>query len=596
MKIATSKFALFLIVCLCITSCAEESLSVQEPITIFPEPVQISIASLNGSVEDEDGLPLIGAQVTCLNCLPEAEMITDEKGNFQFLNVPFSGNTGFLAVTAEGYFDGYRRLGIVENRINYTRVQLRERQSVGNLSTAEGGTLNHASGARIDLPVNGIIDVNGMQYTGNYEVYMSWIDPSSKDLNMSMMGDLSAIDAENNLVGLATYGMLQVELESPDGISLNLANQSSATLEFPVPASLIENAPVEIPLWSYSEEEGYWIEEGTALLVGDKYVGEVTHFSTWNVDVKIDPVNICGSIGTIARNQEIDLPYFQVELSGDSFQSVGGWLCNDGSFNFINVPSGESLTLRIKDLCGETVGFLDLGPYESGKVNLDPVILDNDFDISFINLSGASTDCNGAPLTNGIVLIDYDLDVISFPTDENGNFNVTIPTCGVFNGSIQIVNNEDFTSSVSIPISNLTENFSLNTVPVCDGEIEEFFHYTIDATDINGNIERIEHFILDPKSIDFAQTLGLFLVSATDITNFFIRFNLLPELEVGDRYDTIFEIILTTNQGVFDANLNYELEITALGDEVRPGLFEFVEGTFTNEPNNSKGSFRVRSI
>lgn len=598
-SMTTIKLALFALLSLYIVGCADDIIIEQEPTIIFPDPVELIPASLLGSVEDEAGLPIEGATVTCLNCLPQEELQTDEDGNFQFLDMEIRGNSGYLSISAPGQFDSHKRLSIVQDRINYTRIQLRQKLSLGTINTTQGGTLDHTSGASIVLPSNGIIKADGTAYFGDYEVYMSWIDPTSEDLNMTMMGDLSAIDSENNLVGLSTYGMLQVELETPDGTPLNLAIQNTATLEFPVPSSLRGNAPATIPLWSYDEAAGYWIEEGSAELIGDEYIGEVTHFSTWNVDVKIDPVNICGRIGTEARDRKIDLSYFQIKLSGASFQGVGGWLCDDGSFSFINVPAGEELTLDVFDFCGELVERIELGPYNTGKVDLDLITLEPENSINFIKVTGMAIDCDSLPLTQGLVSFDLGFNNYIFPVDTDGSFEAVLTTCGEFEASVQVVNTNlsELAASIPIFINSQSPDYNLKTIQACGDTPEEYFYFKVE--NVNKEILVEEILTLAP------QILLQFNISTYTIQCIHpnleywvnIEFTDLPEenKNVSGSGDILTDVF--SQLGLIYNSENLTINFSSVGPEIIPQVNEYVEGSFEGFDDNNNfvtGTFRAK--
>jgi len=147
----------------------------------------------------------------------------------------------------------------------------------------DGGTIETNDGAKVTFGSNTIIDSNGNLYNGSVSVYAHWYDPTSEDLSLTMPGDLRATDALGNEVQLATFGMLAVELETPDGQPLNISEGNTAELTFPL-EELADGAPNEIPLWYLDEESGIWKEEGQATKVGNTYVGEVSHFSFWNCD------------------------------------------------------------------------------------------------------------------------------------------------------------------------------------------------------------------------------------------------------------------------------------------------------------------------
>src|SRR5690606_37192675 len=105
-----------------------------------------------------------------------------------------------------------------------------------------------------------------------------------EDLHTQMPGMLmGVVDDEPQL--MLSYGMVGVELSDAMGQPVQLAPGSPATVRFPVMASQQSDAPATIPLWWFDEDLGYWIQEGEAALVGTEYVGEVAHFSWWNIDV-----------------------------------------------------------------------------------------------------------------------------------------------------------------------------------------------------------------------------------------------------------------------------------------------------------------------
>ena len=439
----------------------------------FPTTTEVTTASITGQVIDSNDQAIADATVICVSCADELTVTTEEDGSFSFNSVEINGSQAYLSVTYPGAFDAFRRLALVEDRQNYTRIKLRDRTLMGQINSNTGGTISMNNGAQLILPENGIIDANGNRFDGDYEVYMAWIDPTAVDLTETMMGDLSGIDTEGNLMGLSTFGMLQIELAA-NGAELNLSGGAEAELQFPVPTELRSMAPAVIPLWSYNEEYGYWVEEGQAELVGDMYVGTVTHFSTWNVDSKFDPINLCGDINIITRGTEVGLSYFEIQLSGDSFNSVGGWLCDDGSFNFLNIPSGEPLTIEIINYCGEVVHTEDLGPY-SENTKLETIVITNEEGLNEVTVQGNALTCDGAVVKDGRATIAFDNRTFQFPLNEDGEFLFAIPICNNLIGNMTIFNFDDQFTSASIPISNVNNSYIFDDLSLCT-ESEEFYY------------------------------------------------------------------------------------------------------------------------
>ena len=466
-------FYISVITVLLISSCANEGLDTEpntpstpgepteRPTDInFPTTDVVTLTSITGRVVNGGDMPVTGAVVTCLSCKVSQSVTTETDGSFSFQSIENEGEQAYLSVEKRGSFNAFRRMPLVPNRQNYTSIELRDKTVQRRVNSATGGAVSLSSGAQVTLPQDGILDADGNIYNGEYNVYMAWIDPTDNNLNEAMMGDLSGIDSDGELMGLSTFGMLQVELESESGESLNLQGGAQAELQFPVPAELRSMAPQTIPLWSYDETHGYWVEEGSATLVGDTYIGSVTHFSTWNVDAKFDPVDLCGEVRLYSGSTEVGLPFFEIRLSGDSFNSVGGWMCEDGSFNFINIPSGEELTLSIYNYCGELVKAEVVGSL-SEDTKIDPIVIADQTELNEVRVSGNALTCGGDPVTNGRITVYFDNRTLNFPLDANGGFELAIPICGNLTATLTILNLDDFSNSVPLQISSVNSNYTL---------------------------------------------------------------------------------------------------------------------------------------
>ena len=170
---------------------------------------------------------------------------------------------------------------------NYTVIQMLTRFEAGVIDNSTGGVVTLENGSQLTLPADGVANRDGSPYSGAVHVKMNSIDPASLDLFEQMPGNLSGFGLEGELAAMASYGMLMVELESENGTLLQMAEGKEAELQFAVPDKLLADAPSQIPLWYFDEEEGYWYEEGSAVLQFDKYIGKVSHFSTWNCDRKV---------------------------------------------------------------------------------------------------------------------------------------------------------------------------------------------------------------------------------------------------------------------------------------------------------------------
>lgn len=610
-------FYLVLVISICFLSCGDDlniknpnepTVPINNPTNYnpdvdFPEPGASLVTSISGVVTDLVGDGLVDAIVTCVSCEDRPTTTTDEKGGFSFIKVKNEGAEAYLSVSSRNKFDGYRRFPVLADKQNYTSFMLRDKVMQASIDAQSGGTTKLSSGAEMILPSNGIINAQGQKYTGDVDVYFSWIDPSSEELAETMMGDLSGIGTDGELVGLSTFGMLQVELESADGSALNLAEGSTAELLFPVPSELLGMAPQEIPLWSYDEVHGYWVEEGSAKLTDGNYVGTVSHFSTWNVDAKVDPINVSGEIRLVSRGTEVGLSFFELRLSGESFNSVGGWLCDDGSFTFNNVPAGETLTIEITDYCGTVIETLVVGPFAESTV-IDPIIISEATQLNEVLISGNATDCDGNALANGKVSVFIGDRPFSFPVEAQGDFLFAIMLCSGADANLQIINLDDFSTSADILITSQNENFTLTDIALCQ-ENEEYFYYEwLDSLSQN---TWEPYLMTEPDLVWYTKQDDLFLfqfISApnSDVSTIgFSKTLILNQMITGNPGDGI---LIPDGNGGYESLItgqDFEFYFSDIGALNADGNPSYIQGTFqtiifgsaSGEPD-FKGSFKLK--
>lgn len=141
------------------------------------------------------------------------------------------------------------------------------------------------AGARLLLPAGALVDAQQNPVTGPVTLQFATLNPARR----SLPGDYRALTSSNQPGELLSYGALYAQFRDASGRALNLKAGTSAEIRVPVPVEQQSSAGVSIPLWSYDEARGVWVEEGKAALQktpqGPVYVGQTTHFSSLNMDV-----------------------------------------------------------------------------------------------------------------------------------------------------------------------------------------------------------------------------------------------------------------------------------------------------------------------
>jgi uncharacterized protein (TIGR02145 family) len=459
----------FASICLCVSlSGCKKEINEPDPIvppttgggsTYFGSSIQLNVA---GQVFNESGQPLEGVAIAA--GFGNQTTITDANGAFILQGITGYDRLGYVRATKPGYFTGSRSFVPVDGT-NTVRITLLAKNIAGTVQGNAGGIVE-AEGVQITFSPNSFIR-NGTQYTGPVNVALNHIDPSSEELFQQMPGALIGT-MDNSAQMLRSFGMVGVELTDGAGTEVEIASGSTAEVRFPVPSSMMSEAPSTIDLWSFNEDPGHWVHEGTAELMGSEYVANVGHFSWWNVDVPASFVQMTGKL----VHQTTGLPIAGAQVIVQT-QSMGAGITSTSTEGFFSGPVPiESLNIEIRINCSqewETIYTSTVGPY-SNTFDLQVEVLP----IQLTTLQGSVTDCEGAPITTGYVIIDQVVHWLN-----SGAYGVI--TCNA-NSTIQAVdqNTSEISDPIAVQLSGGTFTIDLQAC----GELVS----SGSVTDIDGNV------------------------------------------------------------------------------------------------------------
>ena len=326
----------------------------------------MSMVDLTGLITDPDGNPVSGASVQ----YESVEAITDNNGFYNLQNVEASDKHASLQVTKSGYFAGSRTFRTSKAGTVFHRVTLVPFGEPLRLAGGKGSVANDL--VSLDFPENAVMDEStGTVYTGDVEVFIKHIGTDE----FSMPGDLTSINENDELEILLSYGMVFVELYGEDGRKLNVAEGMTANMTYEIPADLLATAPQSIKMWSYDYEAGVWREEGEATREGNRWVGEVSHFSCWNFDLNVPSVLVNGQI---IQNNGVQSQFYVTVLNDDN-KGGRGSANADGSFSG-RVEAGVPLELTIQYLevgCEAIVYQETIGPFNQ-DTDLGDIMVNTD--------------------------------------------------------------------------------------------------------------------------------------------------------------------------------------------------------------------------
>jgi len=430
---------------------------------------------VNGIVINENNQPMAGVTVRS----GTNTTTTDRYGVFQFRNIQLSKANGTVSVEKNGYFTGYRSFVAVEGLINNVRIKMLPKSNSGSFDAAAGGMVSLGSGAKLQMPANSVTDAAGTAYTGNVNVAMTWIDPSSVDLPFNMMGDLRGVLTNGAERGLSTFGMIGVEMTGGTGQALKVAPGKTAELSFPIPASLQAAAPDSIDLWHFDEATARWKQEGKAGKTGAMYVAKVSHFSFWNCDAPFPLIDLCMSFkddhGAPLNNVQVRIKRMVNGTYGYGRTDSTGSLCG-------KVPKNENLELQLLDICGNPFYTQAIGPFTTNSTL--PVITVTLPAATSLTISGTLTTCATTNVVNGAAAIYIEGGHQYTVAVTNGVFSVTIPRCTNTAINYTVLGVDYATLQQSIPVSGTgtTGTVNVGTLQACGTSSLEYIEVMIDGT------------------------------------------------------------------------------------------------------------------
>jgi hypothetical protein len=464
-------FACFAIVLTIATSCKRTEIPVTpEPAPTSPtgspvnDATQVT-ASVSGIVLDESNVPVANAVVTS----GVATTTTNSNGMFIFQNISLSKENGSITAVKAGYFKGIRSFKTTAGKNHTVRLQLMARVLSGTVNAAVGGTITSNGGATIVFPANAFVTSAGAAYTGTVSVYSRWIDPTAANLPFVIPGDLRGVSTTGVENILETYGMVGAELADASGNILKIATGKTATVSFPIPASLSPTAPASILLWHFDEVSARWKENGTATKNGSTYTAQVDKFSFWNCDVANGNfINLDYTLINAATNSPLVSTSTRIKRVSNGTYGYG--ITNNAGFVSGLVPKNEALILEViaSNGCGNIFYSQNIGPFASntslGIINVTTAAN------QVITFTGTLVNCSGAPVTNGYLSLFASGGYGGFTaTSPSGTISFSIPTCNGASLNYNYQGTDYSTSQQSITTTGnaISGNINLGNVIVC---------------------------------------------------------------------------------------------------------------------------------
>jgi len=445
-----------------IVQCRQDELN-QEVVIEVPNEKYTEVSFLI-SVSDAEDEPIEAVQISIVD---NNEIVsTDENGVALLQLSEITGFGSLISITKEGYVPIQQLVSGGSNSTRELKVQL-SKPTITIIATGEEKAIGKGKLALPDV----LMYADGVSFSGSVEVRSVYLDPDNQDFLEAAPGDLLALNSNDEYLQLASLGMYSIELFDESGRELQIPDGQKATITFPIADSNRGIVPNEVPLWYFDEDNGLWVEDGTAITEGDEMIAEVSHFTWWNCDLPYKFSPICLMFADLEG-----APIAGLEVHFSVNGAAFGFEFTDDAGNILgNMPLGQVIEISIFH-SGVFYGTQEIGPFNGTEKKIKIEV-----DVEFFTVSGLAVDCNMNPLEEGYGAAIHDNWTFYFPIVDGMFSFVTTQEGPVEIKIVDLINGwfvDDF-----YQIEGDTE---IGTVVVCEGAIESSISGTVEV-DLDGD-------------------------------------------------------------------------------------------------------------
>ena len=296
-----------------------------------PPPVQDT--SLAGVVTGVDGIPIAGAVVT----LGDRTALTEADGAFTFGALE-PGADLLVAARADGFSSVTQPVRLGAQTTSLLQLRLAEARTLLLPDAALGGRLVGPDGVAVEIPAGSLRHADGSLAGGSVHVTYTLLNTPHSVL--AAPGGMLAAEAPGApAFPLESFGMVELTL-SQQGEPLTFEGRSR--LEIPLSATSEHTDGDTIPMWAFDEQAGVWLEEGEAVVQGDRAIAEVSHYTYWNCDM---PMETSGIKGQLVDRDGAPLRGISVVSEGIDYMGSSGVSTSDAGYFCVPVRKGGKARL-----------------------------------------------------------------------------------------------------------------------------------------------------------------------------------------------------------------------------------------------------------
>lgn len=255
----------------------------------------VNYGVVNGKVTDESGYAVPDVMVS----VGGQNGTTNDQGYFSISNVA-AEDKALVTFSKNGSVTTYKVTNVQVGVASFVETATSDVGTTDSLNASSGGTVTTPDGGSVTVGTNSLVDSQNNTYTGEAVVSVTTFDPSDENQLNAFPGEFLGVSAQNQTGPIKSFGFMDVSVADQNGHELQLASGRSAQISIPVPTSMRSAAGGlgTCPLWYFNPRTGTWQEQGYGTYSPSLgcFVGNASHFSTWNYDILYPAAYVSGRV------------------------------------------------------------------------------------------------------------------------------------------------------------------------------------------------------------------------------------------------------------------------------------------------------------
>jgi len=409
----------YIILLIGLWSCRQDVENVSSsPISFAPELLQdyeknedIVLSSVTGFVKDENGEPLSEALVTLNNLATE----TDAFGHFFFNAILMNAEGTSVIVRKSNFHQISKSFHPQENVMEHLEIIMTTIKSNDDLPTGLGTQIQSLhENIIVEFSDNSFLNNDSSPYTGIVHVESTLLSNNAAEFYQKSLGNLQAVDLQNELVSLAPDALLYISYKDDAGNLLAINEDAETKLSIPV-----DYLSTGAMAWYYAPDYGLYTPntelqfsaDGNDILLNVKHnlpIIFAQSYASTRMTLKL-----------FASNGEDVLENSPLSVISEDGKTLYVTRSNSEGVATIVLPNEKSATLQVKNACNEVV-------YNEAASSINPML--NLAQIELATVTGDLYDCEVMPNSNAVLSITQGgQQQYYYPANEN--FSLRLQTC-----------------------------------------------------------------------------------------------------------------------------------------------------------------------